>query len=776
MTTDPNRSFAGLTPFHLTVRWNGRSQTFPIRLEGNVRSVSVPLPFGTGEIAWTREADDPPLWRCEITCRLKRRVRLHQFELVYGTGDREPFRFWVPYLRPGPGQVIADRVFRTPVILVRRKADASALIPDLETWPGDVDVFLDADRSPEKPYLSHGIGSFKTTGHVLFRRARARRPLAAGSTLRISHFLTRFETAGDRVFEQVASFAWKRFARSDDPRPQVMPFARSERLATDRIFSEDLYRDFDAGGKHVGGMIAQTVTARRPPRVMTRRQVDSFLNSQDRLIKFMGWIQKYVFTHPVGNRLLTGALHAGVIRVAPMFSFGTWFNQARTALGVRLAADRLEDPEMASRAGRMVELALSAPAEHGLLPSICFAAGGEVFWKRGTRAFAVIDSFHLPDMATTGFHLLEWAERVEADPRIERRCGELARALLSLQGPDGEFPSWVHEGSGTLSADPVLARSAATAAPAMFLARWHCFHGDKAAGNAVKKALAFMETEVMPGERWDDYELLYSCASRPTGTDGPDPYTGNLPANTLGMYWTARSALDLWQAEGDEQWLTLARRALGRLSLYQQVWDHPGVSIDTFGGFAVMNADAEWNDARQGVFAPLYFDIYRATGEREFFERGLAAVRACYTTMLVEEHRTVATGNMLRRFHPRHIGSIVENYGHSGRNEATNGYLAPDWGGGTSLYASATAHAGFGDVYVNVETGDAFALDLCTVKPLTIDPHTILLEVRSPDRTPLELVVDHAHPGARVRINGREADFVRGRPGRYRWNGGEEGP
>jgi len=773
MTTPTQLSFSGFAPLHLAVRWNRRSQRFPIVFHTGGSPADVRLPFGTCGIAWTRESDDPSVWRCEIACRLEERVRLHQLEIVYEAVDSSPFRLWVPYLRPGPGLVIADRVFRTPVMLVRGEAGSLALLPDLRVWPGETDVFLDADRSSGTPRLSHGIGSFATTGHVLFRRARARKALAAGATIRFAHFLVRFETADDRVFEQAASFAWKKFARTGDPRPQVMPLARCERLAAGRIFAADLYREFDADDARAGGMIGQTVTAPRPPKVMSRRQVESFLNNQERLMTFLGWLQKHVFTNRVGNRLLTEALHAGKISVAPMFLYGTWFNQARTALGARLSAERLNDPETASRAQRMLELALSAPAERGLLPSVCFAVDGEVFWKRGTRAFAVIDSFHLPDMATTCFHLLEWAERVQADPRIEQRCAELAAALYSLQSPDGAFPSWVHVKNGGLSADPVLARSAAGAAPAMFLARWGRIRGDAGACEAAKRALAFIETHVMPEDRWDDFELLYSCASRPTGAEGPDPFTGNLPANTLGMYWTARAALDLWQAEGDAWWLSLARRTLGRLSLYQQVWDHPRVSIDTFGGFAVMNADAEWNDARQGVFAPLYFDAFGATGEREFFERGMAALRACYTTMLVEEHRSVAPGN-LRRFHERHRGSIVENFGHSGRDEATNGYLSPDWGGGTSLYASATAFAQYGDIYVNAKTGDVFALDLCTVQPRSIDADTVRLAVRDLHRNTLELVVEHGDPNVRVLINGQEADAVKGRPGRYRWTGGME--
>jgi len=120
----------------------------------------------------------------------------------------------------------------------------------------------------------------------------------------------------------------------------------------------------------------------------------------------------------------------------------------------------------------MLELALTAPIENGLPRAICFFPQGEKpYWLRGSRAFEIIDDFHLADAATTGFNLLEWHEMVRPDPRIPKWCSDLGRVIAGLQDKSGAFPSWVALRGNEFIPDSVLSHSAQTAAPLMFLAR-----------------------------------------------------------------------------------------------------------------------------------------------------------------------------------------------------------------------------------------------------------------------------------------------------------------
>lgn len=233
------------------------------------------------------------------------------------------------------------------------------------------------------------------------------------------------------------------------------------------------------------------------------------------------------------------------------------------------------------------------------------------------------------------------------------------------------------------------------------------------------------------------------------------------------MYWAAQACLDLYLATDDVDMLDLGRRCLDRLSMFQQAFDHPELSLDVFGGFGVMNADGEFNDARQGLFAPLYMDYYLATGEPELFKRGVAALRSCFTTMLTEHHYGIAPGNM-KHFRPQDRGAILENYAHVGRDQVTSGYLSPDWGCGTALYASGLAFRKFGQVFVDAPNKKAFGIDRCNARYRSLRRGVLSIEVSGSDLGEIEIVV--RDPGKRVvklSVNGKQAKPMSDIPGRF---------
>jgi hypothetical protein len=742
-----------LTLEPLFVWWDDRRDGFGWRLSPDGEAAFAPLPFGMCVAEFTREDGDTTVVR--FVLRVTRDVRLHGLDVRYRTTFAEPDFAWVPHLRPGEGLVIADQIFRSPALVLRRGAQGVALIPDLAQWPRGVKTMLDLDRrAPDgSALLAHGLGDYATTGHIFFKRKTAGLALAAGDEVAAAHYLLRLDGPRDPL-ARVAAFIWERFARRDGPAPLALPLARYEALACARIFAPDLYRTFAVDGRPVAAMNTQTLTSRRKPGVLDRKGVDKYLAGQRNMMKALQFVQAKIFTRPLGHKLLTQFLHSGRLKVAPAASFQAWFNQVRTALGSWLHARRMGDDELARRAEAIVELALCAPTEDGCPAATCFFPEGQIRWIRGTRAFEMIDAYHLPDAATTGFHLLEWHECARPDERILTRARELARLFLKLQDDAGAFPGWAKPTATGWAIDDDLRRSAMTAAPAMFLARLHRVEPAKEYAAAVRAALAFLEREVLPHDKWFDYELFYSCAGRPTGRDGPDPYTGVLPANTFSMFWAARAALDLHFAERDAASLATARRCVDRLSMQQQAFANPRLSLDSFGGFGVMNADAEFNDARQGVFAPLYFDMHRATGEAAMFARGVAALRACFTTMLVEENRAVAPGNM-KNFRPSDRGAILENYAHVGRDEVTAGYLSPDWGCGTALYASGLAFREWGQAFADPANAQAFALDRCRARFVSYDGGVVAIEAASDELTELEIVV--AVPVKELLVNGRPA-------------------
>jgi hypothetical protein len=198
----------------------------------------------------------------------------------------------------------------------------------------------------------------------------------------------------------------------------------------------------------------------------------------------------------------------------------------------------------------------------------------------------------------------------------------------------------------------------------MYLARyaWRRTSPEASLVAAVERSAEFLESEVMREQRYQDFETFYSCSAKPL--DFRDHRTGILPQNSYGLYWTAEAMLGAHKLTGDAHYLELACEATDLLSLYQQIWSPPFLSLEAFGGFGVMNTDAEWSDARQSLFAPFYFEMHDQTGVAEYLERGRAALQASFVLACVPEHERLNPKGF--NLHPP--GIMPENYGHGGQD------------------------------------------------------------------------------------------------------------
>jgi hypothetical protein len=169
--------------------------------------------------------------------------------------------------------------------------------------------------------------------------------------------------------------------------------------------------------------------------------------------------------------------------------------------------------------------------------------------------------------------------------------------------------------------------------------------------------------------------------------------------NTLSIAWCAEAFLHAWRATGTSSFLHVARRCIDELSLYQAVWDPPFLPAPAQGGFGVMNADSEWNDARQSLFAPLYLDLGREMADRELTERGASALRASFSMLYCPENAALARAYERRFpfFGPESYGFMMENQGH-GAAEPIGTFTIYAWGNGSALAAAATVRDRFPEV------------------------------------------------------------------------------
>jgi hypothetical protein len=212
--------------------------------------------------------------------------------------------------------------------------------------------------------------------------------------------------------------------------------------------------------------------------------------------------------------------------------------------------------------------------------------------------------------------------------------------------------------------------------------------------------LPFLDGVAREG-RWEDFETYYSCApwGAPETLGRRVARNGVYKQNTLSIFWCAEAFLHAWRATRDRAFLQLARRCVDELSLYQAVWDPPFLPAPAHGGFGVMNADSEWNDARQSLFAPLYLDVAREVGDRQLLERGVSALRASFSMLYCPENAALARAYERRFpfFGPESYGFMMENQGHLSADPIGT-FTIYSWGNGSALAAAATVRDRFPDV------------------------------------------------------------------------------
>jgi len=669
---------------------------------------------------------------------------------LQGAAPGSGYRF-VPHLHPERGMVAADQSFRSPCLILEGGGYAVALLPDLENLAALQRRGVRAAMLLEGDALAYGIVGHRVKGHVFYRESRLPGfPLEEGEELPLAYHVFITQRGGRELHRAANSFLWEMEGRKHllAGSPQELPLEESAAAAAGWAFlQEENWVDLEVGGRECGGCYSWNMNSRRPPRRRGAVTNAAFYLVPRLYAGVLGQAAAHLTPHPPLFRLLTCSLGTFPAPLPSIIQFQSWFNNLRSAYGAAWMGEESGLPRLAERAARVRELALAAPAPHGLFPAVLYLVGKRLLWKEGTRAFVHLRAYHLPDSCTTGYHLLEWQRDLGGPPESLEACRRLAEELLRLQLSSGAFPAWVAYRRGVPRIDPWLLESAESAAAVRFLALAAEETGEERWREAARAGGHFLRREVVEKDQWYDYEAFYSCSPKAPGWS--DKRSGCLPQCTMAMYWTADAFLRLYRLEGDRAWLEWGRAALDRLLCYQQVWDPPALSVNAFGGFSSQNTDAEWSDARQGIIAPLLADWYEATGEWELLERGVAALKACFAT----QHLGREPFACLR---PEVRGAVSENYAHFGYDAPLPGYLETDWGAGSALYAVARMLPRFGHVFLDAEAGRALGIDRCRVDEVRLEEGRACLRLtpQLPGCRRLRLVVAGSRGPLEVAVNG----------------------
>lgn len=574
---------------------------------------------------------------------------------------------FVPQLAPEPGDVMGDRIFRAPAIVVGDDEVAFAIVVDIDDLDAPISyrTWLDYDHPART--ITFGAGEYREKGHVFYEREPGHRVPGERVKHRLFVVASKEPAHLENPFGMAARWMWDRWGRRIHESTPAPPYAKHlERIVRWAFSHEEGWADSVWQPVRLGG---------DPPIVAGAP----------------------VFIVDV-NRHPSVPLEKRTWREPRSIWNQAWFSTQRCANGLLRYARQIGSKDLEDRARQMTEIALAAPRDgRGLFPAVVVANDDDSWrWSNSDRRppGTSADACHIVDAAFTCRMLLEW-HALTGDDRALAFVQRFAERLLLLQRPSGAFPGWV-EPDGRVS--PELAEGPESAVAITMLLEL----APKATGfgesfrDAAYRGILFLES-VANDARWEDFETYYSCArwGAPEQIGRKVARNGVYKQNTLSMAWCAEAFFHAWRGSGIRTYGVLARRCLDELSLYQAVWSPRYIVVPAHGGFGVMNADSEWNDARQSLFAPLYLEMGQELGDRELVERGISALRASFVMLNCPENEIA---DFYRRrfpfFGPESYGFMMENQNHSG-DEVVGTFTIFTWGNGSALASVATVRDRF---------------------------------------------------------------------------------
>jgi hypothetical protein len=678
--------------------------------------------------------------RVRLTWQVTRPIKQDEVAIESQVAFTPDF-WWAPHLAPNPGDMIAQHVFRSPAIIAAKSSDVLVMVPDLEIVGARTDApwFMDLDAPARRFWL--GLSKSEVFTHTLYRK-RPGMTLQPGK-LEMGFFVNayRSEEVPVNPWRKVTTFLWDRYARPlyAQGQPSTVPLdifvKRTYDFAFDK-WKDVVWHEFTLNGQRVGGP------------TMVQQLGQSPYHPQP-----VGWL----FDLAVWNQ--------------------AWFSSLRTAAGILRYARRTGDARLREKAELTKAFTLAAPMNDGLFPAVystemeTVKVGDKEIrqskgWTTGfwTNSLAVPASYgvtrayyHVVDMSWTALQMLYWYEELERDPRLLDYAQAYGTKLLTLQREDGFFPAWLHP--ETLRPAEILTRSPETSMSVIFLLKLADVTGDKRYESAARKAMDAVLVEIVPAGRWEDFETYWSCCRW-----GSEEFVGKrVPRNwmykqcNLSMFWTAKALLETYRHSKNAEYLKWGRRTLDEMSMTQQVWQPPFIHVRALGGFGVMNADGEWNDARQSLFAELYMDYYKVLGDPQLFERGVAALKASFVMMYAPENaeEKVLWEKQFPFLMPEDYGFEMENYGHLGVTGPDGVgiyyYSEFNWGNGSGAEARNRIYDHYGDVYIDRQRGQGFGIDSIAVRHL--GEHWVLQDLAGQARD-IKVVFEDGS-ARRVRLEGQ---------------------
>ena len=589
----------------------------------------------------------------------------------------KPTFYWSPHLSPTDKNIIAQHVFRAPALIVANNEKQLTIIPDLDlmrTKPA-TKWYMDLDAQNDE--LTIGLSHNKVTEHVLFERDSG---MCVPPSFEFGFYImTDTDNSSlENPWRRVLSFQWELwgeplFKQGEPIAGSLEPYAKHTYNWAFRTWSRNVWQEFELNKKTVGAPVFIVNVTQSPN-----------------------------YTAEINEREFRSIWNQA------------WFSSLRSAQGLYRYAKRVNDPDLLQKAQMTKELALLFPQKDGLFPSVIATEmetvevnGKKVSKSKGWKTYYFGNSnrnpvekwsspadapLHILDMSWTAYLMLTWYDELEKDERLTAYAKRYADKLITLQDSSGFFPAWLEK--ETLKPLPHLKQSPETSMSVTFLLKMFNLTSNEKYLKSAEKAMNAVVDHIIPASQWEDFETYWSCSSVLDSLLGKRVARNDaFKQNTFSMYWTAEALYNFYQVSKDETYLKLGQRVLDELLMYQAAWQPPFIPINALGGFGVMNADGEWNDSRQSLFAELIVLYGKALNKEEYIQRGLAALRASFVMMYCPENPETKEQweKVYPFFNEKDYGFMMENYGHGGETNndglGIGEFTIYDWGNGAASEA-----------------------------------------------------------------------------------------
>ncbi len=694
---------SGLTPIIQMVTLEPDKEYFHVEVEAELNGKPARLDYMLS--TFTFNLDTVPAF-------------IHTPGLKFDNADSKQNRF---KLLPAQDQIIGDRAFHAPAVILQDKNLFVALVPDLNdinkyaitspdarrtidigrnvfsvpfedekyTMPTGLDLNVQSGFT-NKPLLTYGLMDNIIAHHIRYQRINDTTMVRTLNKNRIQYGFDLFVGADvpeNTGFQKVAAHQWKMYGHKVfiNRAHLAFPFEEYFRIVDSITFHpihSKLSGEFKSSGRN-----AQI------------RDIDVPLTG----FEDMGsWLQFEM------NGLPAGGYRSAIPWWNDVIHNSEFWNNARDASGFYFWGEKLRKPELIEKARRIVNFCISAPRnKYGLFATLYNANTKKwgLSWSdppHGKNEFFLreSDSYEIPAMSKTAAHLIDYYSRCEKDERIIQYLKPYADWLLTVIDKRGAVPSYV---TAEMQASPILFYSAQPAASMWFLAAYFNVTRDKKYMEAAKRIAAFLEQEIIPEAKWVDLEQYFSCGHKPLEFER-DIWQHQVVRGNLANIWACEGFAALYQATGETRYLRMGEQAVDYVSFSQCVWEpHFIYTAFPFGGFTADNSDnATMLDARQAEVVKPFIWYGKTLGRQDLLERGIAAAKSSVVLMNLPAHKE---NNIYRHTNIYPYGLGPENIDHEAHPQSAM-RTHPSWGEGSGVFTGlAEAYRELNGAYIDFEKG-----------------------------------------------------------------------